>query len=150
LWKFFASSCSIFLPRSWAQAAKDANSEIDRPPALPSRDRLRRLRLDKLLKQQVHKKKERFVTTRKKSDFDNFDNIVDKKLWEALRACRLNLAQKLHLPPYIIFHDTTLRDMVAKKPVRSEDLMRVSGVGEHKLKNYGEIFLEVIRSHAET
>ncbi|MBI4412174.1 MAG: DNA helicase RecQ [Deltaproteobacteria bacterium] len=74
-----------------------------------------------------------------------YDNPADHQLWERLRACRLELAQKQGVPPYVVFHDSTLREMVAVKPSNIEDFLNLPGVGARKQERYGEIFLEVIR-----
>ena len=68
----------------------------------------------------------------------------DEALWEALRARRTELARAQSVPPYVIFHDSTLRDMVHRRPRTLEDFARLSGVGETKLDRYGEEFLAVI------
>ncbi len=68
----------------------------------------------------------------------------DFKLWEALRACRKTLADEQDVPPYVIFHDATLMEMVERKPTSSMQLRRISGIGDRKLDLYGEAFLEVI------
>jgi ATP-dependent DNA helicase RecQ len=73
---------------------------------------------------------------------------VEDVLWEALRACRKRLAEEQGVPPYVIFHDSTLREMVHSQPQDREQLTWITGVGEHKLKRYGDAFLEVIRQHA--
>jgi ATP-dependent DNA helicase RecQ len=72
------------------------------------------------------------------------DQITDQAGWEALRACRKELADKQGVPPYVIFHDTTLFGMLERKPRTLEELAEVSGVGAAKLEKYGEIFLETI------
>lgn len=72
------------------------------------------------------------------------DQITDQAGWEALRACRKELADKQGVPPYVIFHDTTLFGMLERKPRTLEELAEVSGVGAAKLEKYGEIFLEAI------
>lgn len=72
------------------------------------------------------------------------DQITDQAGWEALRACRKALADKQGVPPYVIFHDTTLFDMLERRPGTLEELAEVSGVGAAKLEKYGEIFLEII------
>ncbi|MCD1647230.1 DNA helicase RecQ [Marinobacter adhaerens] len=72
------------------------------------------------------------------------DQITDQAGWEALRACRKELAGKQGVPPYVIFHDTTLFGMLERKPRTLEELAEVSGVGAAKLEKYGEIFLETI------
>ncbi len=69
-------------------------------------------------------------------------------LFEALRARRRELAAEQGVPPYVIFHDSTLREMAELKPVTLAALSRVSGVGEAKLERYGRAFIEVIDGHA--
>ena len=68
----------------------------------------------------------------------------DEGLWEALRAHRLELARAQGVPPYVIFHDATLREMIELRPRTLDDLAGVTGVGETKLERYGEDFLAVI------
>jgi ATP-dependent DNA helicase RecQ len=72
------------------------------------------------------------------------EQITDKAGWEALRACRKELADKQGVPPYVIFHDTTLFGMLERKPRTLDELAEVSGVGGAKLEKYGEIFLQTI------
>ena len=72
------------------------------------------------------------------------DQVTDHAGWEALRACRKELADKQGVPPYVIFHDTTLFDMLERKPKTLDELAGVSGVGAAKLEKYGEIFLAAI------
>ena len=72
------------------------------------------------------------------------EQITDKAGWEALRACRKELADKQGVPPYVIFHDTTLFGMLERKPRTLDELAEVSGVGAAKLEKYGEIFLQTI------
>ena len=72
------------------------------------------------------------------------DQITDQVGWEALRACRKALADKQGVPPYVIFHDSTLFGMLERKPRTLEELAEVSGVGAAKLEKYGELFLETI------
>lgn len=70
----------------------------------------------------------------------------DKKLlFEALRKVRLQLALEQGVPPYIIFHDSTLVQMAVEKPRDKQNLRKISGVGERKLERYGEAFLQVLR-----
>ena len=65
-------------------------------------------------------------------------------LFEKLRALRLEIAREESMPPYIIFSDKTLIDMCVKKPTTKEEMLNVSGVGEHKFAKYGERFIEAI------
>ena len=71
--------------------------------------------------------------------------IVDITLWDALRECRQRLAAEHNVPPYVVFHDSTLLQMVNERPADSEALLEISGVGQAKLSRYGEEFLHVIR-----
>jgi ATP-dependent DNA helicase RecQ len=70
---------------------------------------------------------------------------VDRDLFERLRALRLQLARDRGVPPYVIFHDTTLRELARLKPSSLDALRRVYGVGERKAADFGESFLSVIR-----
>ena len=69
----------------------------------------------------------------------------DQSLWNALRSCRKRLAEEQGVPPYVIFHDATLREMLEFRPLTPEQLRSITGVGESKLKRFGEEFLAVIR-----
>ena len=77
-----------------------------------------------------------------------FTGERDQSLWEALRALRRKLAEKQGVPPYVVFHDATLAEMVALRPQSLSEFAHISGVGERKLAAYGEEFVEVIRDHA--
>ncbi|MFZ5659755.1 MAG: DNA helicase RecQ [Pseudomonadota bacterium] len=76
-----------------------------------------------------------------------FDNPADEALWEALRRRRRELADEQGVPPYVIFHDATLMEMVEHRPQTLTRLGQLSGIGEHKLEMYGADFLEVIRGY---
>ncbi|MEP9358849.1 DNA helicase RecQ [Sphingomonas sp. KR3-1] len=76
------------------------------------------------------------------------DNPVGNPLFEALRAKRREIAQETGLPPYVIFHDSVLRDMALLKPGSIAALGNISGVGARKLDAYGDAFLQVIREAA--
>jgi ATP-dependent DNA helicase RecQ len=71
----------------------------------------------------------------------------DQRLWEALRARRLELARKQAVPPYVVFHDATLAEMVERRPRTLSDLAHISGVGERKLAAYGADFIAIICAH---
>ncbi|MBB4099638.1 DNA helicase RecQ [Sphingomonas kyeonggiensis] len=76
------------------------------------------------------------------------DNPVGNPLFEALRAKRREIAQETGLPPYVIFHDSVLRDMALLKPESIAAMGNISGVGARKLDAYGDAFLQVIREAA--
>ncbi|MEK6662340.1 MAG: DNA helicase RecQ [Pseudomonadota bacterium] len=77
-----------------------------------------------------------------------FTNERDISLWEALRALRRKLAEKQGVPPYVVFHDATLAEMVALRPQSLGEFAHISGVGERKLAAYGEEFVGAICDHA--
>jgi len=66
-------------------------------------------------------------------------------LWDTLRAKRREIADAQEVPPYIIFHDATLMEMMEHKPTTLEKMAQLSGVGQRKLDLYGEKFLVIIR-----
>ncbi|MCB2145423.1 MAG: DNA helicase RecQ [Deltaproteobacteria bacterium] len=73
--------------------------------------------------------------------FEDADSIA---LWEALRQLRLDLSKALNVPPYVIFHDKTLKAMVARRPVTRDGLLGISGIGQSKMERFGDDFLQVI------
>ena len=73
-------------------------------------------------------------------------NPVGDPMFEALRAKRREIADEASVPPYVIFHDATLREMAETKPETLSALSRITGVGARKLDAYGEAFLAVLRS----
>ncbi len=73
-------------------------------------------------------------------------NPVGDPLFEALRAKRRELATEAGVPPYVIFHDATLREMAAARPDSLAALSGITGVGSRKLDAYGDAFLAVLRS----
>jgi len=70
---------------------------------------------------------------------------ADRDLWEALRARRKQLADAHGVPPYVIFPDSTLVDMLRQRPATLQDMGLVSGIGAHKLERYGADFLQVLQ-----
>ncbi len=71
------------------------------------------------------------------SDFEN-------ELFAELKAKRLQLAKEQNLPPYVIFHDKTLIEMIKIYPHSLDEMAKISGVGEAKIKKYGTIFLQIL------
>ncbi|NMA99758.1 MAG: ATP-dependent DNA helicase RecQ, partial [Phyllobacteriaceae bacterium] len=68
-------------------------------------------------------------------------------LFDALREARLKLARQQGVPPYVIFHDATLRAMALAQPTHPHDMLNLPGVGQGKLDRYGDAFLTVVREH---
>ena len=69
----------------------------------------------------------------------------DEALFQDLRKLRKSTADRQGVPAYIVFNDTTLREMAVKRPITPEEFLAMSGVGPAKLDRYGEAFLETIR-----
>jgi ATP-dependent DNA helicase RecQ len=76
-----------------------------------------------------------------------FTSDADSALWDALRARRLEIAKTQGVPPYVVFHDATLTEMVARRPRTLTEFAEISGVGERKLAAYGEEFLKIISAY---
>ena len=72
---------------------------------------------------------------------------VDHHLFERLRAVRLRIARDRGVPPYVIFHDTTLRELARVKPKTVEALSGIYGIGARKAEQMGEAFVAEIRSY---
>ncbi|HQR51598.1 MAG TPA: HRDC domain-containing protein, partial [Methylophilaceae bacterium] len=75
-----------------------------------------------------------------------FAGVHDDPLWQALKARRLELAREQGVPPYVIFHDSTLLEILNRKPQTLDELAQVSGVGQAKLAKYGKAFLDALES----
>jgi ATP-dependent DNA helicase RecQ len=78
-----------------------------------------------------------------------FSNIADEALWEALKAKRTELAREQGVPPYVIFHDSTLQEMVKSTPTTLDQFSRITGVGQAKLERYSEHFIGVVLEYLE-
>ena len=70
----------------------------------------------------------------------------DQALWERLRAVRKRLADADGVPPYVIFHDRTLKEMASRRPTSLSAMLTITGVGQAKLERYGADFLEVLNA----
>lgn len=80
---------------------------------------------------------------------EKFGEDYDRILFERLRTLRKKVADHEIVPPYIIFHDTSLKEMSVTYPQNLSDLRQITGVGEQKLNKYGEVFIEEIRAYCE-
>ncbi len=91
-------------------------------------------------------REDRKLKTEKKKRRDTAAALApaDQPLFDALRKCRKDIADRLDLPPYVIFHDSTLKQMAEHRPKSEADMLSINGVGEAKLERYGSAFLEVI------
>ena len=77
-----------------------------------------------------------------------FAGANEDPLWQALKARRLELAREQGVPPYVIFHDSTLLEILKQRPADIAELGRISGVGQAKLARYGDAFLQVVEDAA--
>jgi ATP-dependent DNA helicase RecQ len=84
---------------------------------------------------------------RRRDRSGNSANPVNDPLFEALRGLRRDLAKEGNVPPYVIFHDATLREIALARPQSLDELGQVNGVGARKLEAYGEAFLRVVREN---
>ena len=73
----------------------------------------------------------------------------DQALFDALRLTRKEIANAAGVPPFVVFSDATLAEMARFIPTDTDQLHRISGVGEHKLRKYGKAFLEVLNTHVD-
>ncbi len=73
--------------------------------------------------------------------------VQDDSLFEKLRVLRKEIADRENIPPYVVFADSTLRELSSLRPVDGQSMLQVKGVGENKLAHFGEEFLNVIRQH---
>lgn len=98
--------------------------------------------------QPIHLRRDRKVSTTGSTRRPSVQIAVeDEGLWFALRACRKRLAEEHGVPPYVIFHDSTLREMLEHRPLTPSELLALSGVGDSKLERFGDEFLAVIREY---
>lgn len=77
-----------------------------------------------------------------------FEGANDDPLWQALKAKRMELAREQGVPPYVIFHDSTLLEIHNRKPQALNEMGQISGIGQAKLQKYGDAFLQVLEEMA--
>lgn len=78
------------------------------------------------------------------NNINEYSDSDKEHLYELLKKERFSLAKEQNVPSYIIFKDTTLKNMVEKLPITSDEFLKINGVGFEKLKRYGEAFLQII------
>lgn len=76
-----------------------------------------------------------------------FEGANDDPLWQALKAKRLELAREQGVPPYVIFHDSTLLEIHNRKPQSLDEMGQISGIGQAKLQKYADAFLQVLEDN---
>lgn len=89
------------------------------------------------------------ITRKRTLDLEYIDENYDKKLFAKLRELRYRLAQQRGVAPFIIFHDSTLKEMATYFPKDKEEFLRIKGIGLKKYENYGEDFINIIRDYLD-
>lgn len=82
--------------------------------------------------------------TMRDEQHDTSDDPMDERLFQCLRGVRKRIADEMGKPPYIVFSDRSLRDMVRRRPTDKDSMLEVNGVGEHKWQSYGKQFIDAI------
>ena len=75
------------------------------------------------------------------------DEVYDSKLFEILKALRKRISEETHVPPFIVFSDTSLKQMATYFPTSEDQMLKISGVGYSKFDKYGNRFLETIKPY---
>ena len=121
-------------------------TDEDKLPTKAARAKERAARTEK------SKNKSSRTKTSKEKSVNRKESLTpdELKLFEKLRELRLQIAREEGMPPYIVFSDRTLIDMAVKAPVKKDEMMEVSGVGENKYAKYGERFIASIEEWAKT
>ncbi|MBN3561804.1 DNA helicase RecQ [Aliamphritea spongicola] len=99
---------------------------------------------------QLRQDKRKHESLSKRKDPQQQLDADDHSLWTALRELRMQLSKEQDVPPYVIFHDATLMEMVMYRPQTHQQMGRLSGIGDKKLALYGDDFLAVIHDHASS
>lgn len=102
---------------------------------------MKKERLVRLMQPVERKKGEKAKAS--KTDAASWEG-VDRDLFEKLRTLRKNIASQRRVPPYVIFSDATLRELSRKRPRNLIEMRQIHGVGDAKLRDFGETFLELI------
>ena len=119
---------------------RDRNNNLKLTPA--SREVLFDGKKVNLVRLQSRKEKEASDKIRLKPRSQK--QVLQDELFEVLRALRKKIAIEFGIPPYLVFNDATLKDMSDKKPTNDAEMLKVSGVAEKKLKQYGYRFIDAI------
>ena len=100
------------------------------------------------LKLKIAKEKEKEIIAEKRKIKHKSESYTENpQLFEELRALRMKIAKTQSVPPYVIFTDKTLNELCSVMPASEAEMLKVSGVGEAKLRKYGKDFLKVIKMY---
>jgi len=89
------------------------------------------------------------VLSNPKQNANQAATVIDENLFELLRQKRLEIARETSVPPFVIFSDKSLKEMAQIQPTDAEQFLTVTGVGEHKLEKFGELFMQIIRDYLD-
>ena len=109
------------------------------------------LKLNEKSKEVLFSKKKVYIrdlkVENKKEKIEKFNksNSYDNDLFSILKKLRLEISRKRNIPPFIVFSDASLSEMARLKPKNEKDFLKIKGVGDKKLKQYGKIFIEKIK-----
>ncbi|MDU3153150.1 MAG: RQC domain-containing protein, partial [Anaerococcus hydrogenalis] len=109
------------------------------------------LKLNEKSKEVLFSKKKVYIrdlkVENKKEKIEKFNesNSYDNDLFSILKKLRLEISRKRNIPPFIVFSDASLSEMARLKPKNEKDFIKIKGVGDKKLKQYGKIFIEKIK-----
>ncbi len=120
------------------------NVDLERFGALRLEDKCRPLLRGE---EQIELRRDAKIKVSKQRTKTPLSDDIDIGLWEALRDCRRELADEQGIPPYVVFHDSTLRDICNQLPQDMDHFSQLSGVGERKLEKYGPAFMRVLQEH---
>lgn len=99
----------------------------------------------------IKKKIEKISTSNKQNKSKNTSNIedlqYDENLFSLLKTVRMSIAKELHIPPFIVCADISLKQMSTFFPLTVESLLKIHGIGTHKVEQYGEVFLNAISNY---
>lgn len=74
-------------------------------------------------------------------------NDYSKALWEKMRTLRRTIADEINMPPFVVFHDRTLKELIAHLPRSREEMQQIHGIGQQKMNRFGDRFLKLIEDH---
>ncbi len=101
-----------------------------------------------LLRKDEHPLKSAKADKKPLAPAEDAEDEHNRPLFEKLRQLRLEVSKSMNVPPYVVFHDKTLREMAVLKPRTRAELLRITGVGERKAEQFGDLFLKVIQKDA--
>ena len=93
-------------------------------------------------------KKEYKTDTQDQTKLLKIETQKEKDLLALLKSKRLEIAKAQKVPPYVVFHDKTLVEMIKVKPMSIDNMSEITGIGEAKIRRYGQVFLNVLLNYS--